>query len=335
VGLLKTVGNVLSVLGLIAGLGAVGKFIDWYFDKPWVKPFKDWLLRGWVKFDDMHWYNFSKNEAQYFLGFFDRVFGSKLFGWRRLASGIATFLLLLMLFQLVDRSDTSQWESLKGANSHHISIVITTICSFCLSISVTQWTSRLVVRLATSDLFGQQLYMILFGPLAFATLLVVHCLLFAGWFPISLLISLALEETMQLAPSWWHDLGRTSDFFEIFWLLYVNFKVFAWQEIPKLQIGWNPVPILHHALFTMGFSGVASYHPPLYEANAAMGYLAYSLRIVFGLVLLTASVLREWLSRFVSRLWALIYESNDGAFTLIFGGVGAVAGFLKWLLSPN
>jgi uncharacterized membrane protein YsdA (DUF1294 family) len=64
-----------------------------------------------------------------------------------------------------------------------------------------------------------------------------------------------------------------------------------------------------------------------------MSDFANALRILVALVLIAAFVLQEWLSRFLSTLWARIYEDDKGAFTLVGGGIGAVAGLLKALLN--
>ena len=68
-------------------------------------------------------------------------------------------------------------------------------------------------------------------------------------------------------------------------------------------------------------------------ASSGMALLANGLRLGFALVLLIAFAAKEWLSHFVSRLWLRIVQHNDGVFTLLGIGCGAVFGALKWVIS--
>ena len=47
----------------IVAIGGVGAFIDFLIDRTGQEKAKDFLLKWWVRFDDVHWRNFGREEG--------------------------------------------------------------------------------------------------------------------------------------------------------------------------------------------------------------------------------------------------------------------------------
>jgi hypothetical protein len=57
---METLKNFLWPIVAIGGLGA---FLDFLIGKSGQEKAKDFLLKWWVRFDDIHWKNFGKKEG--------------------------------------------------------------------------------------------------------------------------------------------------------------------------------------------------------------------------------------------------------------------------------
>jgi hypothetical protein len=68
--------NILWPIVIIGGLGA---FIDFLIGKTGQERAKDFLLRWWVRFDDVHWKNFGREEALFAAQVIQNRFGKRFF----------------------------------------------------------------------------------------------------------------------------------------------------------------------------------------------------------------------------------------------------------------
>lgn len=320
----KIVSNVISsiawVVGLMVGLGTVGKFIDFYIGKPGQEKVKDWLLRGWTKFDDMKLGNFSEKEALYFIGLQDRLFGAKLFSWRRMLSVLGLICLLFLSALAVgihQALDTREWVTV--SQSPFIGLFVISVGAFALSISVSRFISINVLRLAR---LGNA------GPLPYMLLLCIHLGLFAYWRPIieifqAVLFILIFQNVVMKSINFGFLINMATS--GINWSVSLHSLIFQLKEFFSFQA--FQVPLNNGEPFTRD---VLSY--TCFLGYYFLSYFANIFRLVVALVILCAFVLRAWLSRFLSKIWQRICEDNRGAFTLISCGVGAVAGGMKALL---
>jgi hypothetical protein len=85
-----------DILWPIVAIGGLGAFIDFLIGKAGQESAKDFLLRWWVRFDDVHWNNFGREEGLFAGRLIERWFGRSFWSFRRLA----TTLLTLSLFAL-------------------------------------------------------------------------------------------------------------------------------------------------------------------------------------------------------------------------------------------
>ena len=77
-------------------LGVLGRFIDFLIGKAGQERAKDFLLRWWVRFDDVRWRNFGKEEGLFAGSFIDKWFGPRIWSRRRIVMAFLIFVLLIM-----------------------------------------------------------------------------------------------------------------------------------------------------------------------------------------------------------------------------------------------
>src|SRR4051812_11790560 len=96
------------MLWSIALLGGAGAMIDFYIGKSGQRRVKEWLEIEWYRFHRVEWHNFGENEARYYIGIVDRLFGAALLSRRRLLSTITVTLLIVVFLGLVTMVDIFQ-----------------------------------------------------------------------------------------------------------------------------------------------------------------------------------------------------------------------------------
>jgi len=104
---METVKNIVWPVALVGGLGA---FIDFLIGKTGQERAKDFLLRWWVRFDDVQWKNFGKEEGLFAAQLIEKCFGKRIWSARRIAAA----LLLLILFLIIGYSEISNISKHKG-----------------------------------------------------------------------------------------------------------------------------------------------------------------------------------------------------------------------------
>jgi hypothetical protein len=79
----------------IVAIGGIGAFIDFLIGRTGQERAKDFLLRWWVRFDDVHWRNFGKEEGLFAGELIEKWFGRRIWSLRRYV--VACLLLSLSL----------------------------------------------------------------------------------------------------------------------------------------------------------------------------------------------------------------------------------------------
>ena len=90
---METVKNILWPVALVGGLGA---FIDFLIGKTGQARAKDFLLKWWVRFDDVHWKNFGKEEGLFAGRLIGEWFGKRLWCFRRAVVAMGIMYLYLI-----------------------------------------------------------------------------------------------------------------------------------------------------------------------------------------------------------------------------------------------
>jgi hypothetical protein len=91
---METLKNFLWPIVAIGGLGA---FIDFLIGKTGQAKTKDFLLRWWVRFDDVHWRNFGREEGLFAGQLIERWFGKRIWSFRRFVMSFSIFTVLLVI----------------------------------------------------------------------------------------------------------------------------------------------------------------------------------------------------------------------------------------------
>src|SRR5262249_43831299 len=80
----------------IVAIGGLGAFIDFLIGKAGQERAKDFLLRWWVRFDDVHWKNFGREEGLFSRRLIETICGRRVWSLRRITVAI----LILPVFTL-------------------------------------------------------------------------------------------------------------------------------------------------------------------------------------------------------------------------------------------
>src|SRR6516164_2839285 len=91
---METVKNIASA---IIAIGGVGAFIDFLIGKAGQERAKDFLLRWWVRFDDVHWRNFGREEGLFAAQLIERWFGRRIWSNRRITASFALLFVFLSI----------------------------------------------------------------------------------------------------------------------------------------------------------------------------------------------------------------------------------------------
>jgi hypothetical protein len=85
--------DILWPIILIGGLGA---FIDFLIGRTGQERAKDFLLKWWVRFDDVGWKNFGREEGLFAGQLIERWFGRRIWSSRRILVAVLLFILFLL-----------------------------------------------------------------------------------------------------------------------------------------------------------------------------------------------------------------------------------------------
>ena len=97
-----------NALTTVAACGGVGAFIDFYIGKRGQQRVKGWLETWWLRLSYVRWGNFGREEALFAVRAIDRLFGRRLFSFRRITAAlviaIGSFCIILTLFKLKSKA---------------------------------------------------------------------------------------------------------------------------------------------------------------------------------------------------------------------------------------
>jgi hypothetical protein len=119
----------------IVAIGGLGAFIDFLIGKAGQAKAKDFLLKWWIRFDDVRWRNFGREEGLFAGELIERWFGRRIWNFRRIASALLIFCSLLLfghLFSLLRSKPDS--ECCFPATTDFVIFTI----GFCVSVSFTK-----------------------------------------------------------------------------------------------------------------------------------------------------------------------------------------------------
>src|SRR5262245_61329132 len=80
-----------DILWPIILVGGFGAFIDFLIGKAGQVKAKDFLLKWWVRFDDVRWRNFGREEGIFAGHLIEKSFGRRIWSRRRIGMAFLTF----------------------------------------------------------------------------------------------------------------------------------------------------------------------------------------------------------------------------------------------------
>jgi hypothetical protein len=295
----------------IAAFGFIGAFIDFVIGKRGQERVKDYLLRWWVLFNDVHWNNFGRKEADLAVLTLESLFGAKLIGFRRIFTATLYYTILVAtVYVLYAMAGGVVFISLDKTNvSTSAATIIMGVVGFVCAISVSLLLGRI-----SKELCGNSIWR---NVVVFSTSTLANYIALLIWFPLTSSVKLFIWSfvfsitsfgidglSVPIIENFMFELARTRlNAITQFWLVF--------GEVKSLVQFGNDAPTAS-SVFLQIISPMVAYIP-----------IAFRLLISIFFVVATISV--ALFTRPVSVIWARLIESEKPAFTLLFGGAAALA----------
>src|ERR1700730_2401823 len=168
-----------DILWPIVVVGGLGAFIDFLIGRTGQDKAKNFMLKWWVRFDDIHWNNFGREEGLFAGQLIERWFGQSIWSFRRIASGfvILSFLLFVgYLTFLIPSEPVSCFFCIAGP-SLLFPRLIASFTGFCMSVSFTKFVA---VRMAYACGTGEVKNFVIF-----LAILIFNYLMLIFWLPMT------------------------------------------------------------------------------------------------------------------------------------------------------
>ena len=288
----------------IIAIGGLGAFIDFVIGKAGQVKAKDFLLKWWVRFDDVRWNNFGREEGLFAGQLIERWFGKRVWSLRRIAVGLALLNSLLVVQYLkfwISQRHSRWFLDLFGWNLLS-SMAIVSFVGFCISVSFTKFVA---VRMAYMCGNGKVKNLIIF-----LTMLIVNYLTLVFWLPVAtLMTNVIVQIWFVLTDSSLPPSSRLIDWNFIIFLI-ANF-------LPEVSFD-----ILHPKILVEIFSAQTSIDLFAIRTLSAFPSL---FRFILSIIFVGSFLLKPFVMSPVNLVWRRIVESDKPVFTLTFGGAAAFA----------
>jgi hypothetical protein len=100
----------VSALGLIAGMGGAGAFIDFCLGKKGQKVVRDWLEVQWIKVSDVNLGNIGQKEAIWTINYLRKTLGHSFFSLRRAVICLMIALLVWVIGVMTPVMIHTKWQ---------------------------------------------------------------------------------------------------------------------------------------------------------------------------------------------------------------------------------
>jgi hypothetical protein len=334
---METVKNIASAVIAIGGLGA---FIDFLIGRARQAKAKDFLLRWWVRFDDVRWKNFGREEGLFAGRLIEQWFGKKIWSVRRLVVTVFLFCFLLVAnhLKLEILSQKPLPSIIIGDHQITFGNDICTYCpnklilgtaillyfaafSFCVS-----FTRFVTFRIASLCGIGRTKNLIMF-----LSMFIVNFMIIVFWFPVA---ELYRQTMIIFIPLWISQIFSNPNRYLFIQQLYTIGYLF-------IQLLYEECKLLPHKIISQilfEFTLAKSVPPTRIPIGFIKRYLSLnSIEFAFTLLVIFPNILRTFLSitfvgsfllrplimRPVNLVWRRIIESEKPVFTVIFGGAAA------------
>jgi hypothetical protein len=302
----------------------VGAFIDFYLGPAGRLRAKDWLLKWWVKIDDVRWAYFGREEAIFAVQVMDRLFGHRFFSARRVIIVlIATSLVMcFMVFSFVliytprpiwnylGWSAAVFWSLGNRFKRSDFLFFILTLISLAFSFSVTRIASATVARVLRSDSYV--------NFVGFVFLVFFQYILLCYWSPAMTFIRRDLIDIvvfpLDIWQSPWFSLRPRVIFF------YGVLMHVEWGHFYDMAVHGEALLTPKSVLGFFKFDTWDFYYPNhfLLRLSAILVLIPTLTRFLLATVFVGSFFLRP-LKRPIMTIWERIIDSEK-PFTLLFAG---------------
>jgi hypothetical protein len=138
------------ILESIIVVGRFGAFIDFLIGRTGQERAKLFLLEWWVRFDDIRWESFGRQEGLHAGELIDRWFSPRIFSYKRIQSTVFVFVSLFLLTSLVKELMSSEgiiclaYELFPKEPISVTLLILSFFCGFAVSISFTRAITLLI-----------------------------------------------------------------------------------------------------------------------------------------------------------------------------------------------
>jgi hypothetical protein len=205
----------------IIAIGALGAFIDFLIGKAGQEKAKDFLLKWWMRFDDVRWRNFGKEEGLVAGTVIERWFGQRAWSFRRILSFAILYRLILLLryIQYAAQEKGEECHYYCGLTCYYCHIpfygaIVLVIywVGFTLSVSFTKFLTFRIAYLCGTGMVK--------NFILFVIMLLVNFTMFVIWSPVISMMKFRLLGTID--PNIF-DLYKTSFAIDLLTLVVVPF----------------------------------------------------------------------------------------------------------------
>jgi len=353
---MSEISNLSGVFALLVGSAAFGGFIDFIIGAKGQKRIYDRLETWWIRFDDVRWTNFGREEAEYAVRLMDLWFGRRLLSYRRVIF-VVLFIATAMIagHALAILYFASGWFFL-SANLTLATYLLIAAVGLATSLSVTRLIAVLAARSCRNSVWKN--FTIFTMLLGFTYLIMVN------WLPVwdtlrqtaifhltdifidHKGIGFNVEKTQPLEPTstpirpsapvlpppapaspsppkTHQSLTDTSK--QQFQSSGPDNHVyeFSFDSLPN----WLPMEFVQLSSWLFSYDrGEVAY----YFAGFLAGYFAYVLRLLLAFVFVGSFLVRP-VMRSLSHLWLRTLETGKPVFTMIFTGLSALGAIVQEL----
>jgi hypothetical protein len=308
--------STLQALWPVAVFGGLGALVDFLLGKTGQERTRDVLLEWWVRFEDVHWKNFGKDEALFAAKAIEHLFGQRTFSKRRcqVIISLCGFLILNGYLTKVIHDGVGFYTPQFNDHEDITSLIIAMI-GVMVSISFVR-----IVAMKSADLIGAG---ILRNLILFGTFIVLNYIVFVCWVPFTFVARMTASVVVDQIMEGNVTIGTVRIVLDFLSLL-PDFEIAHVSFNPKYILGviWYNYAITP-SIADISANALGTY--TLHFASTSLTYLAFLARFMLAVVFIGSVVSRPLLMRPLSLIWARIIESDKPVFTLLFGGVSAIA----------
>ena len=312
--------SILSPVSAVVLSAGVGAIIDFLIGPTGQKKLRDKLEDWWIRFDDVRLENFGRKEAEYAAYVIDRMFGRRLFGWKRwiVSFSIILFFVAFGYFYMV-------WYVqmlLPIRQSFMIGIpgLAVGLVGLALSLSATRIIATVVIQLSNDGIWRN---LIVFTLFFIATIALISL-----WLPIVRTFSFIFTVTLE------YLIGPVS----IDMVIRKSIDV-SHQQMTELIRRYGslsfdtPDSLIYRFSFLTNRQEMLEWQH-LFPSIFALSFSAFFspvLRLVIALVFLLSFMFRPLVRAPISLLWRRLIEIEKPIFTVAFGIVATIFQALKAL----